>query len=329
VTVMRTLWKRIKSQPVSFFIVFFLILPLLLDNNYAVYVVNRGFTNVIAIIGLIILYGIAGQISLGHAAFFAIGAYSSAILSATYNVPVPIAMLFSIFISCIFGMLLSIPAFKLSGPFLSICTVAFGEIIRQLVLNMEWLTGGPYGFNNIPPLTVFGYRIRAEIIWYYILFLLTIVMAVVGIRIKRSHFGRALYAIKEDEIAAEVMGINIRWMKRFAFISSAFFAGLAGALYSHFAGFLSQEIVAGEQSFNLFTMAVLGGTDSIVGGLWSGVALTAAPEIMRFLQEYYILILNFIVLLVVLIPWGNIFENLKNKIINKKNKSLDNSKAVV
>lgn len=326
---MKTFWKRIKSKPVILFAVFFLVLPLFLNNNYAVYIVNRGFANAIAVIGLVILYGIAGQISLGHVAFFAIGAYSSAILSATYSVPVPLAMLFGILISCIFGMLLSIPAFKLSGPFLSICTVAFGEVIRQLLLNMEWLTGGPYGFNKIPRLSVFGYSIRGERIWYYILLAFTFVMTVVGVRIKRSHYGRALYAIKEDEIAAEVMGINIRWMKRFAFISSAFFAGLAGVLYAHFAGFLSQEIVASDQSFNLFTMAVLGGTDSIIGGLWSGVALTVAPEIMRFLQEYYIMILNFIVLLVVLVPWSKVIEDIKGRFYHNKDKSHDKSKAVL
>lgn len=314
---MKTFWQRIKSHTVILFAVFFLILPFFLTNNYAVYVVNRGLTNAIVVIGLVILYGIAGQISLGHVAFFAIGAYSSAILSATYHVPVPLSILLGILISCVFGVLLSIPAFKLSGPFLSICTVAFGEVIRQLVLNMEGLTGGPYGFNNIPPLSIFGYNIRNERIWYYILLAFTIVMAVVGMRIKRSHFGRALYAIKEDEIAAEIMGINIRRMKTFAFISAAFFAGLAGALYAHFAGFLSQEIVASDQSFNLFSMAVLGGTDSIIGGLWSGVTLTVAPEIMRFLQEYYIMILNFIVLLVVLVPWSKMIENFKNKFVHR------------
>jgi ABC-type branched-chain amino acid transport system, permease component len=314
---MKKFLKRIKALPIILFAVVFLILPFFLNDNYAVYVVNRGFANAIAVIGLVILYGIAGQISLGHVAFFAIGAYSSAILSATYHVPVPFAMIFGILISCIFGMLLSIPAFKLSGPFLSICTVAFGEIIRQLILNMEWLTGGPYGFNKIPRLIVFGYSVRGERVWYYILLAFAVAMAVAGNRIRRSHYGRALYAINEDEIAAEVMGINIRGMKRFAFISSAFFAGLAGVLYAHFAGFLSQEIVAGEQSNNLFTMAVLGGTDSIIGGLWSGVSLTAAPEIMRFLQEYYIMILNFIVLLVVLVPWGKVTENIKSKFHHK------------
>jgi branched-chain amino acid transport system permease protein len=324
--IMKKYWNRIKSLPIVLFIIVFLALPWFLNNNYAIYVVNRGLTNAIAVIGLIILYGIAGQISLGHVAFFAIGAYSTAILSTTYFVPVPIAMLFGILVSCIFGILLSIPSFKLSGPFLSICTVAFGEVIRQLVINMEWLTGGPYGFYKIPKLDLFGYSIIDVHIWYYILLAFAVLMAVTGDRIKHSHYGRALYAINEDEIVAEVMGINIRGMKRFAFICSSFFAGFAGVLYAHFAGYLSQDLVLSDNSYNLFTMAVLGGTDSILGGLWTGVGLTAAPEIMRFLEQYYMLILYFIVLLVVLVPWGKLTKNIKNKF---NDKFLHKSKAVV
>lgn len=307
------MWKRLKKRTLLLFAAVFVILPLFLPNNYAVYVVNRGFTNAIAVIGLVLLYGIAGQISLGHVAFFAVSAYCSAICSATYSLPVLVSMLLGILCSCLFGILLSIPAFKLSGPFLSICTVAFGEVVRQLIINLEGLTGGPYGFYNIPPVTIFGTALRSERVWYFILLALVVLLAACAVRIKNSYYGRALYAIQEDELAAQVMGINIRRMKRFAFINAAFFAGIAGALYAHYAGFLSQELVASDQSNLLFSMTVLGGTDSIIGGLWSGVALTAAPEIMRFLQTYYIMILYLIVLLVVLVPWNTLWGRIRNR----------------
>lgn len=311
------MWKRLKKRTLLLFAAFFLILPLFLPNSYTVYVVNRGFTNAIAVIGLVILYGIAGQISLGHVAFFAVSAYCSAICSATYELPVIVSMLLGILCSCVFGVLLSIPAFKLSGPFLSICTVAFGEVIRQLIINLEELTGGPYGFYNIPPVDFFGAAIRNERVWYFILLALVVILAACAVRIKKSYYGRALYAIQEDELAAQVMGINIRRMKRFAFINAAFFAGIAGALYAHYAGFLSQELVAADQSNLLFSMTVLGGTDSIIGGLWSGVALTTAPEVMRFLQTYYIMILYLIVLLVVLVPWEKLWSKIKSRFTKK------------
>lgn len=318
---MKSIWKKIKLSNYSklaVFCVFFLILPAALSNTYAVYVVNRGLTNAVAVIGLVLLYGVAGQISLGHAAFFAVGSYTSAILSKTFGIPVPLAMLSGVLLSVLAGVFLSIPAFKLSGPFLSICTVAFGEAIRQIILNAEALTGGPYGYSGIPPLVLFGYRVREDIVWYYILLALVVLCASCAIHIKTSYFGRALYAIKEDEIASSTMGIDVRKMKRFAFINAALFGGLAGVVYAHYARFLSQELVASNISSTLFSMAVLGGTDSIVGGLWSGVALTVAPEIMRFLQEYYIMILNLIVLLVVLVPWASIFRKSAQRIATKR-----------
>ncbi len=312
------MWVRIKKRTLLLFAAFFLILPFFLSNNYAVYVVNRGFTNAIAVIGLVILYGIAGQISLGHVAFFAVSAYCSAICSATYNLPVFVSMMLGVLLSCVFGILLSFPAFKLSGPFLSICTVAFGEVVRQLIINLEGLTGGPYGFYNIPPVKIMGTVIRDEKIWYFILLVILVILASCAARIKNSYYGRALYAIQEDELVAKIMGINIRWMKRFAFINAAFFAGVAGALYAHFSGFLSQELVAADQSNLLFSMTVLGGTDSIIGALWSGVALTVAPEVMRFLQVYYIMILYLMVLLVVLVPWNKVWDKVKSKIGKEK-----------
>lgn len=312
------MWIHIKRRTLLLFIIFFLILPFFLSNDYAVYVVNRGFTNAIAVIGLVILYGIAGQISLGHVAFFAVSAYCSAICSATCGLPVFVSMALGVLLSCIFGVLLSFPAFKLSGPFLSICTLAFGEVVRQLIINLEGLTGGPYGFYNIPPVKIMGTAIRAEMIWYFILLVLLVLLATCAVKIKKSYYGRALYAIQEDELVARIMGINIRWMKRFAFINAAFFAGVAGALYAHFAGFLSQELVAADQSNLLFSMTVLGGTDSIIGSLWSGVALTVAPEIMRFLQTYYIMILYLMVLLVVLVPWDKVWDRIKSKFGKEK-----------
>lgn len=312
------MWVKIKKRTLLLFAAFFLILPFFLTNDYMVYVVNRGFTNAIAVIGLVILYGIAGQISLGHVAFFAISAYCSAICSATYHFPVFISMAIGICLSCVFGILLSIPAFKLSGPFLSICTVAFGEVIRQIIINLEGLTGGPYGFYNIPPVKIFGTAIRSERIWYFILLAVLVVLAAAAMRVKRSYYGRALYAIQEDELVAKIMGIEVRGMKRFAFINAAFFAGIAGALYAHYAGFLSQELVAADQSNLLFSMTVLGGTDSIIGSLWSGVALTVAPEVMRFLQVYYIMILYLIVLLVVLVPWDKVMEKVRHKFAKEK-----------
>ncbi|HHY47864.1 MAG TPA: branched-chain amino acid ABC transporter permease [Firmicutes bacterium] len=278
------------------------VFPWLLPNQYYIYVFNRGFANAIAVLGLVVLFGLGGQISLGHVAFFAIAAYTSAILAMKLALPPLLTIACGVVFASIWGALLSIPAFRLSGPFLAICTVAFGEVVRLLIVNWIDLTNGPYGLNNIPPVKIAGHAITKDIAWYYVLLGFTAIAAVVATRLKHSYIGRALMAIREDETAAEIMGVKVRRFKMVAFVSAAFFAGVAGALYAHFSGYLSPESLTGEQSSNFFSMAVVGGLDSIIGGIFSGVALTLLPELMRFLQEYYMMIYSLLVLIIVLFP---------------------------
>ncbi|NMB15647.1 MAG: branched-chain amino acid ABC transporter permease [Firmicutes bacterium] len=282
--------------------------PFFLPNRYYIYIFNRGFANALAVIGLVILFGMGGQISLGHIAFFTLGAYTSAIFSVKLALPPAAAMPAGVVVASIWGAFLSVPAFKLSGPFLSICTVAFGEVVRLLTINLVSLTNGPYGFYGIPSLSLFGRRIGSEKAWYYLPWTLLGLAILAAVRLKRSYIGRALAAIREDETAAEVMGINVRAMKTLAFVCAAFCAGLAGGLYAHMSGFLSPESFTGEQSFSLFSMTVVGGQESVLGGVAAGVALTLLPELMRFLQEYYIMIFSLIVLLIVLLPLESIKE---------------------
>ncbi len=301
---------KIKNVTLWFLLIVLALVPLVLPNRYYIYIFNRGLANAIAAIGLVILFGIGGQISLGHVAFFALAAYCSAILSSSLGWPVLATILLGVLFASLWGGLLSVPAFKLSGPFLSICTVAFGEVVRLLVINLQSLTNGPYGMYNIPPLAIGGFKVMKDIHWYYILLSFTLLSVVAAIRLKKSYLGRALAAIREDETAAELMGVNIRRLKALAFVAAAFYAGVAGALYAHFAGFLSPELITGEQSFNLFSMAIIGGQESVIGSVWSGLGLTLMPELMRFLQEYYMMLFSLIVLLVVLLPWKSIGEKL-------------------
>jgi branched-chain amino acid transport system permease protein len=284
------------------------VLLFFLPNRYYIYIFNRGFTNAIAVIGLVILFGMGGQISLGHIAFFTLGAYTSAILSVKLGLAPALAVLAGVVLASIWGALLSVPAFRLSGPFLAICTVAFAEVVRLLTINLVSLTNGPYGFYGIPTLSLWGYRVRNERIWYYLLLILVGLAILAAVRLKRSYIGRALAAIREDETAAEVMGVNVRGMKTLAFVCAAFFAGFAGAVYAHMSGFLSPESFTGEQSFNLFSMTVVGGQESVLGGVVAGVTLTLLPELMRFLQEYYIMVFSLIVLLIVLLPFDAMKE---------------------
>ena len=314
---MKQLLNICKKQKIIIFAVVFLVLPFIVANDYWTYIFNRGFANAIAVIGLVILYGMTGQVSLGNMAFFAIGAYTSAVLTVLCHVPTPITILAGILTASIFGALISLPSFKLTGPFLSISTVAFGEIVRLVILNLYTVTGGPSGMNNIPTNNLFGLSTANVTIWYFILFVVLLIAGFVGVRIKNSHYGRAFYSVKEDEIAASLVGVRVKKMKTVSFTFAAFLCGVAGALYAHFSGFLSPDSFASAQSFNMFSMAVMGGTDSVIGSLWSSVSMTLAPELLRFLKEYYMLFLNLLILLVLLIPWNKQADKLKTRWIQK------------
>nr|WP_122011641.1 branched-chain amino acid ABC transporter permease [Maliibacterium massiliense] len=299
-------------------------------QDFLIYIFDRGFLNAIAVIGLVILYGFTGQVSLGNMAFFAIGAYTSAILSIQLGLPVMVSVCGGILLASLFGAMISIPSFKLTGPFLSISTVAFGEIVRLLAINLVSLTGGPSGTLNIPGINVktkyIGYLgMTNNFIWYLLLLAVVVLVGIAANRIKKSQYGRAFYAIKEDEVAASLMGVNVRRMKTISFTFAAFFSGVAGALFAHFLGYLSPDMFASAQSFNLFSMAVLGGSDSVIGGTLCALAVTLAPEVLRFLQEYYMMILNIIILIVVLVPWKKYSERIRAWYKEKKT----NKKAVI
>ncbi|MGI6005820.1 MAG: branched-chain amino acid ABC transporter permease [Christensenellales bacterium] len=301
------------------------------SQDFLIYIFDRGFINAIAVIGLVILYGLTGQVSLGNMAFFALGAYTSAILSIHAGVPVMLSVIGGIMVASVFGALISIPSFKLTGPFLSITTVAFGEIIRLLAINLVPLTGGPSGTIGVPGIALsktkyIGYlAMSPDFVWYFILLAFVVLSGVIGTRIKHSQYGRAFYAVKEDEVAAALMGVNVRRMKTISFTFAAFLSGVAGALFAHFSGFLSPDMFGSAQSFNLFSMTVLGGSDSVLGGALSAVAVTLAPEVLRFLQEYYMMILNIIILIVVLVPWKHYTQRVKDRWMKKRS----DKKAVV
>ncbi|WP_343210504.1 branched-chain amino acid ABC transporter permease [Anaerolentibacter hominis] len=303
----------LKQHSLFIFFLLFLALPALLPNNYTVYVANRGLTNAIAVLGLAVLYGMTGQITLATMSYFAIGAYTAAVLQMTFHVNSVAAMLFGILMTTLWGIILSIPSFKLSGPFLTISTVAFGEIVKTALINMVPLTNGPSGLSDIPPVSVFGMKIATDKVWYYIILCILLLMGIAVIRLKRSNYGRAFYSVKDDELAASLMGVRVKKMKTIAFSTAAFLAGTAGVMYAHFAGFLAPGDFAQQFSANVFSMVVLGGGDAVLGGICSALGVTALPEILRFMQEYYIMVFNMVILVYLLTPWNKIGDWLREK----------------
>lgn len=234
-----------------------------------------------------------GLLSLANAAFMGIGAYVSALLTLQLGWSFPAVLLAGGVAPTLLALFIGAPVLRLSGVYLAMATLAFGEVVRITVLNLE-ITGGPEGLNGIPLLTE-GWHIA-----------LLLALTVYGLaRLRSSRVGRAFEAIKEDEVAARLMGINVDRYKLMAFMLGAFIAGVAGALNAHFTFFISPREYGFENAVDILTMTVLGGTASLFGPMLGATILALLPEVLRFLNEFRSLVNGAVLVLVVLfLPQG-------------------------
>ena len=234
-----------------------------------------------------------GLLSLANAAFMGIGAYTAALLTLNLGWPFPAVLAAGALAPAAVALAIGVPTLRLSGVYLAMATLAFGEVSRVVILNLD-ITGGPEGLNGIPLVTE-G--------WHIVL-----ILAVVGYglaRLRRSRVGRAFEAIKEDEIAARLMGIDVDRHKLFAFTLGAALAGLAGALNAHYTFFISPREYGFENAVDILTMTVLGGISSLIGPVLGATILTLLPELLRFLHDYRLAVNGIILVVVVLfLPTG-------------------------
>lgn len=284
----------------------FLLLPVIDRNQYHVYILDRVLLNCIIASGLVALTGFAGQMSLGHAAFYGIGAYASGLLTTRLGLPIWLGLVAAGAICLAAGMLLSFPSFKVSGFYLSLVTIAFGNIIWMLIVNWQSLTGGPLGLLGIPSIKLAGNSV-GKVGFFYIAAAVLAVIFLISYRIARSYLGRAMRAMRDDEGAAETAGINTKALKLMVFSLSATYAGIAGGLYAHLSTFLSPESFVFGESANFVAMAVVGGLQHIFGGILGGLVVTTLPEFLRVKgwEIYYLMGTSLgILLLVILMPSG-------------------------
>ena len=253
-------------------------------------------------LGLNIVVGYAGLLDLGYIAFYAVGAYCYALLaSPQFGLHLPFWAVLPIgaAVAGLFGVLLGAPTLRLRGDYLAIVTLGFGEIIRIFLNNLNApvnITNGPQGINQIDPVSLwgvslgkthqlFGITLSAPLQYYFLFLLLTLLVVFVSLRLQDSRIGRAWAAIREDEVAAEAMGINVRNIKLLAFAMGATFGGLAGGLFAGFQGFISPESFNLMESIMILCMIVLGGMGNIPGVILGAVLLTVLPEALRYVGD--------------------------------------------
>jgi branched-chain amino acid transport system permease protein len=230
-----------------------------------------------------------GLLTVANAAFMGIGAYTAALLTLRSEMPFPVALVGGALLPALVALLIGRPTLRLSGVYLAMATLAFGEVVRIFILNAEELTGGALGLNGIPQLTQgMDVGLTVGAILYVLL------------RLARSRIGRTMTAIAQDEIATELMGLNVRAYKLFVFVLGAALAGLAGALNAHFTFFISPNEYGFERGVEILAMGVLGGTGSPWGAVIGGVLITLLPELLRGFGHYRPLF-NGLVLIVIIL----------------------------
>jgi branched-chain amino acid transport system permease protein len=235
----------------------------------------------IAVLGLDVLMGYAGQVSLGQAGFMAVGGYSAAILATSYGWPPLAAVLLAIVLCVVCALILSFATARLRGLYLALATLAFGLLIDSIAVGLVDLTGGPSGLVGIPAFAVAGFAFDTPLRMYYLVLALAVVLVVVLEGGMRSGFGRALKAVRSDQLAAAALGINVGTVKIVALCLSAALAGLSGALYAFNFHFLSPDMVSTTRSLEMITMLVLGGEGTLIGGFFGSLALTLLPTLLQ------------------------------------------------
>jgi branched-chain amino acid transport system permease protein len=245
-------------------------------------------------LSLTLVAGTVGQISLGHAGFLAIGAYASALLALDLGLPVPLTVPAAGVITALLGTALVFPAFRLRGHYVSIATLGIGEIVGLVILNWESLTRGPVGVTGIPPLP-FDSVAGA----YWTSLALLVLLALLQVRLVRSHLGRAFRAIRDDDVAARAYGISLNRYKGIAFAVGGFAAGISGAVTAHLYSYINYETFTSQISILAVTMVILGGLGNVCGAVLGAVALISLPELFRATAEWRMLIYGITLLLLI------------------------------
>lgn len=293
-------------------------LPFVFPDKYTIRIATVSLLYVMITLSLNLMVGYLGQMSFGHAAFYGIGAYTAAILTTTYDVPFLLAFIAAAIISGLFGLLLGLPVLKLKGYYFTIITMVFCEIIRVVELNWMSLTRGPLGIMAIPKPEIFGFIFKTPVRLYFFILVMVILSTIVVHRLMNSRIGYAILAIRDDELAAEAMGIPVFKFKMVVFIISSMMVGLAGAFYAAYTSYIDPSSFAAAQSNNMLVMVIFGGLGNTVGSFIGAISLTLLPELLRGLAQYRQLIYGMLLVLLMMIKPQGLLGDVNFKYIRQR-----------
>ncbi len=304
---MNFLKSILANSPLLLIIAVFVAVPLFVTNMYYLQVLVFIGIYVILTLSLNLLNGYVGLLSIGHAAFYGIGAYASAKLAIELQLPWVLSMVGAGVTAGGCGYLIAKPTLRLSGIYMTLVTLGFNMILFLVLQNWMSFTNGPLGIMDIPPPSILGYVVSSRLQYYYLILILVLLTVFSLQRLMTCRFGRALTAIRENELAAEATGVDTTRYKIQAFVLAAFYAGIAGSFYAHFVKYISPDSFTINESFILLAMLAFGGPGNLLGPMAGAAALILVPEVFRPLQEYRMFVYGGILIAMMLVRRQGLF----------------------
>ena len=283
-----------------------IVLPFLMPSDYWKQLLIQAIIYSVIVVGYNFVTGDIGQLSMAQQGFFAIGAYTTALLSTSAAWPWWACLLSSVVFTGLVGAIVGIPTLRVRGQYLIMVTMAFSEIVRLLATNFGELTGGASGVMKIPYPSLFGWSFESKNSIYFLYLGIAAVMILIAYRVRSTKYGRAFLAIRDGELAADVMGLNTTYVKVVAFGLSAVFAGVGGSMFASSFNYISPDTFTLSQTVLILVMLLIGGEGSIAGAVVGAVVLTYLPEFLRFTRSYYIFIYGVMIVLITLFLPGGI-----------------------
>ncbi|MBX3535646.1 MAG: branched-chain amino acid ABC transporter permease [Xanthobacteraceae bacterium] len=294
-----------------------LVLPLVLPSNFYFRIATLTFIFALAVLGLNLVMGYAGQVSLGHGGFFGIGAYAVAVGPTHFGIPVWAALPLGALLAGLLAFLVGRPILKLKGHYLAVATLGMGILIAMVFTNEAQYTGGPDGM-SVPRLVLFGWSARGPITWYWISGISLVVAAWLAMNLIDSPTGRAFRAIHDSEPASGVLGVNVARYKLIAFVLSAVFAAVAGAYLALYDGGVTPRTAEFLRSIEFVTMAVLGGLGSVIGSVVGAAFLTILPQVLTVFHDYEHVVLGLLIILFMMFLRDGIVPTLARLIFRRR-----------
>jgi branched-chain amino acid transport system permease protein len=302
--------KVVKNLSWLIIILFIAVYPITLGKVYPYHIPLLIIVGIYVILAtsLDLLVGVTGQISLGHAGFFAIGAYTSGILSTTYHISPLVALGTGLLVTGIVAWVTGWSVLTLKGYYLAMATLGLNVVIYTLIVGFQWLTGGATGLRDIPSFTMFNLTLKTYSQYYYMVWTIVLLIVVSCLAILKSPLGRTLIAIHSDETAASIFGVDCPKYKLHIFVLSSLYASVAGSLLAHYMGFISPDDFSFFTSIRIIVMIYLGGAGTIYGPAVGAIFLKLLPEITYRFHDYELLIEGLILIFVLVFVPGGLFR---------------------